>query len=176
MYRCNGSYGNDFSPPRACALRYGWSARSRSRACSSAIATLTVARASSFRVRLSRSHLRISKAASVRRVLGLELRRQRLHIGAAGGSTRTLARLFPRASPLGERCSVVDTVPKATRTPPRVPICVRAEKSPLSSVSPRGNGGWRVAPDGEELRAVRCVWSHRPCIELLYRSYMDGFQ
>ena len=108
------------------------------------------------------------------RVLGLELRRQRLHIGAAGGSTRTLARLFPRASPLGERCSVVDTVPTTTRTAPRVPLRARAEKSPLSSVSPRGNGGWRVAPDGEELRAVRCVWSHRPCIELLYRSYIDG--
>ena len=105
----------------------------------------------------------------------LEQRRQRLHIGAAGGSTRTLARLFPRASPLGERCSVVDTVPKATRTPPRVPIRVRAEKSPLSSVSPRGNGEWRGAPDGEELRAVRCVWSHRPCIELLYRSYSQRF-
>ena len=31
-----------------------------------------------------------------------ELRRQRLHIGAAGGSTRTLTGLFPRASPLNE--------------------------------------------------------------------------
>ena len=109
------------------------------------------------------------------RVPRLELRRQRLPIRAAGGSTRTLARLFPRASPLGERCSVVDTVPKATRTPPRVPIRVRAEKSPLSSVSPRGNGEWRGAPDGEELRAVSCVWSHRPCIELLYRSYSQRF-
>ena len=137
-------------------------------------------RASSFRVRLSRSHLRTSKQSCEReRVPGptrAQARRQRLPIGAAGGSTRTLAQLFPRALPLGERCPVVDTVPKATRTPPRVPLRARAEKSPLSSVSPRGNGGWRVAPDGEELRAVRCVWSHRPCIELLYRSYMDGFQ
>ena len=60
-----------------------------------------------------------------------EQRRQRLHIGAAGGSTRTLARLFPRASPLGERCPVVDTVPKAIRTPPRVPLAARALKSHL---------------------------------------------
>ena len=86
-----------------------------------------------------------------------EQRRQRLPIGAAGGSTRTLARLFPRASPLGERCSVVDTVPKATRTAPRVPIRVRAEKSPLSSVSPRGNGVLLVAPEGAGLRAMRRV-------------------
>ena len=101
---------------------------------------------------------------------------RRLHIAAARWSTRTLPQLLPRASALDERCSMVDCVPKATRTAPRVPLHARAEKSPLSSVSPRGNGEWRVAPDGEELRAVRCVWSHRPCIELLYRSYMDGFQ
>ena len=64
-----GSYRNHFSPPRACALRNGRGARSHSRACSSAIATLTmsltVACASSVRMPLSRSHLRISKAASV---------------------------------------------------------------------------------------------------------------
>ena len=64
-----GSYRNHFSPPRACALRNGRGARSHSRACSSAIATLTmsltVACASSVRMPLSRSHLRISKVASV---------------------------------------------------------------------------------------------------------------
>ena len=60
---------------------------------------------------------------------GPELRRQRLHIGAAGGSTRTLTRLFPRASPLNERCSMLDCVPNATRTRPRVPLRAPAEKS-----------------------------------------------
>ena len=51
-----------------------------------------------------------------------ELRRQRFHTDAAGWSTRTLTGLLPRALPLSKRCSVVDTVPTATRTPPRVPI------------------------------------------------------
>ena len=37
----NGSYRNSFSPPRPCALRYRWKTPARSRACSSAIATLT---------------------------------------------------------------------------------------------------------------------------------------
>ena len=59
---------------------------------------------------------------------------RRLHIAAARWSTRTLTRCFPRASPLDERCTVVDTVPIATRTPPRVPLRARAEKSPHSSV------------------------------------------
>ena len=66
--------------------------------------------------------------------IGLELKRQRLLIAAAGGSTRTLPRLFPRASPLNKRCSMVDCVPNATRTPPRVPLRARAEKSPHPSV------------------------------------------
>ena len=65
----------------------------------------------------------------------LEQRRQRFQLGAAGEATRTLTRLLPRASRLNDRCTVVDTVPKATRTPPRVPLRARAEKSPHSSVS-----------------------------------------
>ena len=64
----------------------------------------------------------------------LEQRRQRLRIGAAGGSIRTFTLLFPRALPLDERCTVVDAVSTATRTPPRVPLRARAEKSPHSSV------------------------------------------
>ena len=64
-----------------------------------------------------------------------EPRWHRFHTDAAGWSTRTLTGLVPRASPLNKRCSVVDAVPNATRTPPRVPIRAPAEKSPHSSVS-----------------------------------------
>ena len=85
---------------------------------------------------------------------GLEQRRQRFQLGAAGEATRTLTRLLPRASRLNDRCTVVDTVSNATRTPPRVPLRARAEKSPHSSVSLAQNGMWHVAPDGAELRAM----------------------
>ena len=40
-------------------------------------------------------------------------------------------RLFPRASALSERCTVVDTVSKQYRTPPRSPIRARAQKCQL---------------------------------------------
>ena len=58
----------------------------------------------------------------------LKIRRQRLIMSAPGWSTRTLTALFLRASPLKERCTVVDAVSKATRAPPRVPMRARAEK------------------------------------------------
>ena len=41
-------------------------------------------------------------------------------------------RLFPRASALGKRCTVVDTVSKQYRTPPRSPIRARGQKCMLS--------------------------------------------
>ena len=41
-------------------------------------------------------------------------------------------RLFPRASALGKRCTVVDTVPTQYRTPPRSPIRARGQKCMLS--------------------------------------------
>ena len=111
----NGSYGNDFSPPRACALRNGWRTRWSSRASSFARSVFTAAR--TVRVRAAvKTELESEQTRELQAFLHLEQRRQRLPIGAPGGSTRTLARLFPRASPLGERCScfVVDnTVPKA---------------------------------------------------------------
>ena len=59
---------------------------------------------------------------------GLNIRRQRLIMSAPGWSTRTFTPLFLRASPLKERCTVVDAVSKATRAPPRVPMRARAEK------------------------------------------------
>ena len=40
-------------------------------------------------------------------------------------------RLFPRASALSERCTVVDTVSKQYRTPPHSPIRARAQKCQL---------------------------------------------
>ena len=41
-------------------------------------------------------------------------------------------RLFPRASALGKRCTVVDTVSEQYRTPPRSPIRARGQKCMLS--------------------------------------------
>ena len=41
-------------------------------------------------------------------------------------------RLLPRPTALGERCSVLDTVSKRARTPPRSPIRARAGKCVLS--------------------------------------------
>ena len=88
----------------------------------------------------------------------LEQRQQRLHIGAASGSTKTLTRRLPRALPLDERCPMVDTLPKATsNTAPRA-ASARALKSHLThwcrleetAGAACGAGGWRVAPDGEE--------------------------
>ena len=46
---------------------------------------------------------------------------------------KTLTRHLPRALPLKERFTMVDTVPKATRTPPRVPIRARASECLLLS-------------------------------------------
>ena len=96
---------------------------------------LTAARTRSLCVRPSK--LESEQTRELQVFPQLEQRQQRLHIRAPGGSTRTLTRrLPPRASPLDERCSVVDTVrPKATRTPPCVPLRARAEKSPHSPVS-----------------------------------------
>ena len=58
----------------------------------------------------------------------LKTRRQRFVWRSAGWSLKTLTRLVLRATPLKERITVVDTVPKATRAPPRVPIRARASE------------------------------------------------
>ena len=54
-------------------------------------------------------------------VPGLKTRRQRFVWRSAGWSLKTLTRLVLRATPLKKRITAVDTMPKATRTPPPVP-------------------------------------------------------
>ena len=64
---------------------------------------------------------------------GLKIRRQRFVWRSAGWPSKTLTRPLPRATPLKERFTAVDTVPKATRTPPRVPIRARVSECLLLS-------------------------------------------
>ena len=147
----DGSYGNDLSTPRACALRNERGNAWSSRASSFARSVLSFdGRTHTVRVRAAvktvcacgrQNGTRISEQTrELQAPPQLEQRRQRLHIRAPGARwvhTRTLTRRLLHASPLDERCSVVDThtVPNATRTPPRVPLRSRAEKSPHSPVS-----------------------------------------
>ena len=67
------------------------------------------------------------------RVFGFKTGRQRFVWRSAGRPPKTLTRPLPRATPLKKRITVVDTVPKATRTPPPVPIRARASECVLLS-------------------------------------------
>ena len=67
------------------------------------------------------------------RVPEIKIRRQRTIRSRARWPSKALAWLALRATPLKERITVVDTVPKATHTPPRVPIRARASESLLLS-------------------------------------------
>ena len=80
----------------------------------------------------------MQKAASVQpyeqeRVFQLKTRRQPIVWSCAGWPLKTLTELLLRATPLKEGITVVDAVPKATRTPPRVPIRARAPERLLLS-------------------------------------------
>ena len=77
--------------------------------------------------------------------------------GAPGGQPKTLTRRLPRALPLKERFTMVDTVPKATRTPPRVPIRARASECLLLLSRSRENGLLHVCLKCDVLRYVRCL-------------------
>ena len=130
------SHGSFFSTPWACALRNGWGTHTRVarvQLCYRHLDSHTrkLLLCALVKLKVAFAYL---QSRECERVPRLELRRQRLHIGAAGGSTRTLTRLLPHTSPLAGRamfrCSVVDSVPKATRTPP-VCRCAHALKSHL---------------------------------------------
>ena len=97
---------------------------------------MTVARASEL---LPRATVKVALASEQtrerERVPEFKTRRQRFVWRSAGWPPKTLTRHLPRALPLKERFTMVDTVPKATRTPPRVPIRARASECLLLLLS-----------------------------------------
>ena len=79
-------------------------------------------------MRTRRAHVPVLVRSNTRKALELwrYLRpknvRMRFVWRSAGWSLKTLTRLVLRATPLKKRITAVDTMPKATRTPPPVPI------------------------------------------------------
>ena len=105
---------------------------------------LTLARLLLFHRRLhhdlhtSHAHVVVKTACESEQTLSVQ-RYMRLKIGQIHSQWRgdrwpcwIRFRLFPRASALGKRCTVVDTVSKQYRTPPRSPIRARGQKCMLS--------------------------------------------
>ena len=67
----------------------------------------------------------------------LKTRRQPIVWSCAGWPLKTLTELLLRATPLKEGITVVDSVPKPARAPPRVPIRARAPEHLLLSARAR---------------------------------------
>ena len=80
----------------------------------------------------------------------LKTRRQRFVWRSAGWSLKILTRLVLRATPLKKRITAVDTMPKATRTPPPVPIRAHPSECLLLLARSEENGFLHVRLKCEE--------------------------